>query len=322
MKLIRLLVAIILLQSLCDCQSEEETRCGTAADSLYVMKGLQLDAFYDDRFANGQVLNGNSITIADYSVNVGDVVYTMQGDAMKGFATRDRFDFCPCEVATTMTAQPTEPTLQWPAQTGYTVAAIFTEQVSANKDRTAIANDNKAVWAWHSGLNTGKVENGTTTITFDEGRAIRNGRIMDDELPATLESHRIYFWAVWTWNADKTAIVASSQQVPFIAVEDPNTISSTNVKNPFSIQGTWELDSLAGVSYSEFPIRGLEVTGESCPEPSVVNLLDANGNEFSTRSTLDSLHVFKTTSIKTNCFNLVVELSSSDAKVYARYRRK
>ncbi|MFC1573529.1 hypothetical protein ACFL6M_08040 [Candidatus Eisenbacteria bacterium] len=89
---------------------------------------------------------------------------------------------------------------------------VFDENVQIQNARVVNVADN--VWAWHTGLGTGR----EGFITFAHGRNVVDGVIQVDAPPRLLESGRSYVWAVWAWDASGRTVTHSSQEI-FFTVE-------------------------------------------------------------------------------------------------------
>jgi hypothetical protein len=103
------------------------------------------------------------------------------------------------------------PTFTWRA-TGrkYVYLAVFTKNLVVSGGRIANTEDN--IWAWHSGLGTGREGN----VSFSDGVDVRDGVLQIGKPPTPLTSGNGYLWAVWAWQDDGTEIVASTKEMYFV----------------------------------------------------------------------------------------------------------
>lgn len=103
----------------------------------------------------------------------------------------------------------TTPDFSWQSTGNWNVfAAVFTKKISVNNSRNSISNINDNVWAWHSGLGTGREGN----ISYSDGRSVVNGVLQTGLTPTPLKTDSTYFWAVWAWSNDGTRITYSSKE--------------------------------------------------------------------------------------------------------------
>lgn len=102
------------------------------------------------------------------------------------------------------------PPFVWePTEKKYVFAAIFDDENIDVKD-SKIINKDKIIWAWHSGLGSGK----EGSVSFYDGRKVLNGEVTN-ELPDKLKSKNYYIFGVWAWNNDGTQILYSSEVIYF-----------------------------------------------------------------------------------------------------------
>ncbi len=103
----------------------------------------------------------------------------------------------------------TNPTFSWtPTNSNLVFAGIFAEPIRVSDGR--IVNESDIVWVWHTGLPAG-IEG---SVSFSQG--VRN--YDSSEPPEPLQSGQSYFWAVWAWNNQGTAMTHSSPQSRFTTV--------------------------------------------------------------------------------------------------------
>jgi hypothetical protein len=70
---------------------------------------------------------------------------------------------------------------------------IFSNKISASIEE--ILNVDEMVWAWHSGLGTGR--NGS--VLYEDGKNTENGELLDGNL-RLLNSNTRYYFAIWGWD--------------------------------------------------------------------------------------------------------------------------
>lgn len=104
----------------------------------------------------------------------------------------------------------TTPSFAWTA-TGRRLVfvGIFNENLSIRDGR--IANPESNVWAWHSGLGTGR----EGSIFFTDGRDVVSGELQVDSAPTPLATGKSYVWAVWAWDSGGKEITHSSPEILF-----------------------------------------------------------------------------------------------------------
>ena len=114
----------------------------------------------------------------------------------------------------------TTPGFVWEATPNDLVfVGIFTDNISVNPG-SGINNKEDNIWAWHSGLGTGRVGN----ISFDDGFNVMNGELDVFSSPTPLEPGRTYIWGIWAWDSSGLNITRSSLEMAF-------TVDSTAVAN-------------------------------------------------------------------------------------------
>jgi len=103
------------------------------------------------------------------------------------------------------------PTFTWRV-TGqkYVFIGVFTQNLVVTKNSIVNVNDN--IWAWHSGLGTGREGN----IPFSAGVDVVGGELLTGRSPTSLKSGIGYVWAVWAWGDDGTEIKQSSKEMFFV----------------------------------------------------------------------------------------------------------
>jgi len=94
----------------------------------------------------------------------------------------------------------------------YVMVAIFNERVAIDYEKNQIRNINSIVWAWNTGMGTGRESN----IGYDDGCDVVNGIIQYNKKPAPLENGGRYILAIWAWDEGARNIVASSREIPFV----------------------------------------------------------------------------------------------------------
>lgn len=87
---------------------------------------------------------------------------------------------------------------------------IFADRIIV-KDRR-ILNPNDIIWAWHSGLGTGR----EGSIYFADGVDVKQGSLQMGVSPTPLQGRRGYIWAVWAWDDDGLKIARSSKEMFFV----------------------------------------------------------------------------------------------------------
>lgn len=124
------------------------------------------------------------------------------------FPNSDLIDVRTPKLGDTVTSTPT---FTW-VVTGrkYVYLGIFSQNLVI-KDGN-IANINANIWAWHSGLGTGREGD----VSFSGGVDVVNGELQTGRLPTALISGNSYVWAVWAWNDDGTEIKQSSKEMFFV----------------------------------------------------------------------------------------------------------
>jgi len=98
-----------------------------------------------------------------------------------------------------------QPNLLWtPSKQPLVVAAILNHPVVLKAGR--IANPDKIVWLWHSGLGTANEGD----VNFSQGVSIIGGDINKTEPPKALDSGRSYYWYIMAWDTEGKAVTHSS----------------------------------------------------------------------------------------------------------------
>ena len=83
---------------------------------------------------------------------------------------------------------------------------IFTKSIDVSNNTIVNINDN--IWAWHTGLGTGR----DGDVFFNDGYDVLEGTIDTSHLPTPLTSGESYYWAVWAWNEKGLDIKYSSEE--------------------------------------------------------------------------------------------------------------
>lgn len=103
------------------------------------------------------------------------------------------------------------PSIFWePTGQPIVMAAIFNDN-NINVSNNNITNWNRAVWAWHSGMGTGREGN----LLFLDGKRVVNGDIDYNNPPLALDTNNYYYLAVWAWDDKGISIKYSSPQIYF-----------------------------------------------------------------------------------------------------------
>lgn len=92
----------------------------------------------------------------------------------------------------------------------YVYLAIFKNNIIVQSNRIQNIKDN--VWAWHSGLGTGR----EGWVQFGDGRNVTDGVLQLNLEPTELLFGESYYWAVWAWDDEGKIITHSSQEMFFI----------------------------------------------------------------------------------------------------------
>lgn len=104
----------------------------------------------------------------------------------------------------------TTPDFSWTATTkGLVYLAVFSANIQVAGG--GIANPQDIVWAWNTGLKTGR----EGSVKFTDGRSVVNGRMVLDSPPQPLVSGKNYVWAVWAWDDAGYAVVKASPETYF-----------------------------------------------------------------------------------------------------------
>jgi hypothetical protein len=101
----------------------------------------------------------------------------------------------------------TTPDFAW-TSTGsrWVFVGIFTQDIVVKDGQIENPGDN--VWAWHSGLGTGR----EGSVRFADGRTVIGGILQTGTAPTALAPNRPYFWAVWAWSDNAVSVAESSQE--------------------------------------------------------------------------------------------------------------
>jgi hypothetical protein len=94
----------------------------------------------------------------------------------------------------------------------YVMVAIFNERIAIDYEKNQIRNINSIVWAWNTGMGTGR----EASIGFDDGCDVVSGTIQYNMKPTPLENGERYILAIWAWDQSAKSIVASSREIPFV----------------------------------------------------------------------------------------------------------
>ena len=122
-----------------------------------------------------------------------------------------------CELLQHIDKYPSEPIFEWEnLQSNLVAAAIFNDRIRVSLDGGRIQNTEDIIWTWNSGMGTGSQSSGKTLIEYKDGKDVAGGQTLTTATP--LEARKVYFWAVWAWNENGTAINFSSRAIPFLVV--------------------------------------------------------------------------------------------------------
>ena len=102
------------------------------------------------------------------------------------------------------------PSFTWYA-TGkdFVYIGIFSDRLIIKDKKIVNIEDN--VWAWHSGLGTGR----EGSIYFSDGVDVIAGELQTG-VSTPLLNGRGYVWGVWAWENDGIEVIASSKEMYFI----------------------------------------------------------------------------------------------------------
>ena len=115
------------------------------------------------------------------------------------------------------------PTFTWRVTRNQLVfLGVFTENIVVKNN--SIVNAYDIVWAWHSGLGTGREGN----VFFSDGLNVVNGELQDGTQPTPLQNGQGYSWAVWAWDYEGKEITDSSQEMFFYVASGITTDSKLN----------------------------------------------------------------------------------------------
>lgn len=114
------------------------------------------------------------------------------------------------------------PTFTWES-TGQRLvfAGIFSRNVTIV--RQSIGNTVDNVWAWHTGLGTGREGN----VAFGDGVAVIDGEVVVGSAAAPLVQGRAYVWVVWAWDFIGRKITHSSPEA-FFTVDSAASATCTS----------------------------------------------------------------------------------------------
>lgn len=89
--------------------------------------------------------------------------------------------------------------------------AIFTNNIIVQQDPPTIVNVNDIIWAWNTGLDTGR----EGSIFYNDGVDVLDGVLQTGSPPTPLTIGSSYVWAVWAWDDSGYKIVAASKEMFF-----------------------------------------------------------------------------------------------------------
>jgi hypothetical protein len=148
---------------------------------------------------NNDLLFPNSVhlNIPMYSFNDSlDNIFKVQGDSIYYTGIPDSLN--------------NEPLLKWDSiDLNIITVAIFKAKPAVVG--STIKNPGDIIWQWHSGMNLKETRG---QVKYSEGRNVINDSIeyYREVLPLSKGN---YFWAVWSWSDDGTAILFSSRVMSF-----------------------------------------------------------------------------------------------------------
>jgi hypothetical protein len=104
----------------------------------------------------------------------------------------------------------TQPAFAWHA-TGRKLLYVGVFQSNISVAEGQIVNPLANVWAWHSGLGSGRDGN----VFFRDGVDVKNGALVTGVAPTPLTHGASYVWAVWAWDDAGQKVIQSSKEVFF-----------------------------------------------------------------------------------------------------------
>ncbi len=125
------------------------------------------------------------------------------------FAGRTRIELIVPGRGTIVTS--TEPRFVWVASgCNLVFLGVFSKPIIVRNN--SIRNKNDLLWAWHSGMEKGRIGD----VNFGDGVNVTAGKLNYADSPLPLENGKSYYWALWTWSNDGARISHSSEQSYFI----------------------------------------------------------------------------------------------------------
>jgi hypothetical protein len=106
----------------------------------------------------------------------------------------------------------TTPEFSWEA-TGQQLVFLAVFNTNIIVSNNAIANPQNIVWAWNTGLGTGR----EGSVFFSDGESVVNGKLAPNSPPTPLISGQTYVWAVWAWDNNGYKISNASTETFFTA---------------------------------------------------------------------------------------------------------
>jgi hypothetical protein len=92
------------------------------------------------------------------------------------------------------------------------MVAVFSERVAIDNAKNQIINDDAIVWAWNTGMGTGR----EGTIGYLDGCSVIDGEIQYGIDPDPLVQGATYLLAIWAWDQRADEVRYSSREIPFV----------------------------------------------------------------------------------------------------------
>ena len=89
---------------------------------------------------------------------------------------------------------------------------IFLNNIEFVPGSNTISNENDNIWAWHSGLGTGRIG----LVAFEDGVEVMNGEFQENKTPTPLLPNEGYVYAIWGWDDSGSLVTHSSPEIFFI----------------------------------------------------------------------------------------------------------